>query len=219
MKIENIKEFIQRTKASKSSIYRFYKKNSELWDETKMKNNKRVFPVEHARYFDSEIMFDENKLLRQENQSMKNLIDGLMDKTSLTTKLWFWDWTFFGTVAYRTDRNKKSCFKMMNALYESLIAKYGEHAEIRLFFSTEPFANRSGYHNHFILYVSDKKLYEQIEADIADFFVMDRIEVKRYDRLKAGLIYAAKNGLVNEDWDILFNRLSPNSTDTILEAA
>ena len=219
MRIENIKEFSKRTKNSKSTIYRFYKKNPDLWSETKMKSNKRVFPVEHARYFDSEIMFEENKLLRQENQSMKNLIDGLMDKDSLATRLWYMDWTFFGTVAYKADRNKKSCFKMMNTLYESLTDKYGKNAEIRMFFSTEPFANRVGYHNHFTLYVSDKKLHEQIKAVIADFFVMDRIDVELYDRLQGGLFYTAKKGLVNEDWDILFNRLNPNTTDTMLEAA
>ncbi len=80
MKFENIKEFIITTKSSKSKIYRFYKKNEELFSETRMKSGKRLFPVGHARYFDSEIMFDENKILRQENQSMRNLIDCLVVK-------------------------------------------------------------------------------------------------------------------------------------------
>lgn len=66
MKYENLKTFIKSTKSSKSTIYRFYKKNEELWSETQFKNGKRLFPVDHARYFDSEIMFDENKILRQE---------------------------------------------------------------------------------------------------------------------------------------------------------
>ena len=80
MKRENIKKFIIRTKTSKSTIYRFYRKNEELWRETILKSNKRLFPIEHAKYFDSEIMFDENKVLKSENQSMRNLIDCLMDK-------------------------------------------------------------------------------------------------------------------------------------------
>lgn len=75
MNYENITEFKTTTKVSKSKVYRFYKKNEELWSETKLKNGKRLFPVDHCRYFDSEIMFDENKILRQENQSMRNLID------------------------------------------------------------------------------------------------------------------------------------------------
>ena len=63
MKYENLKNFIISTKASKSTIYRFYKKNEELWNETKIPSGKRLFPIDHARYFDSEIMFDENKVL------------------------------------------------------------------------------------------------------------------------------------------------------------
>jgi hypothetical protein len=34
-----------------------------------------------------------------------------------------------------------------------------------------------------------------------------------YDKYKAGLFYTAKLGLVNEDWDIMGNRLSPDIKD------
>ena len=37
MKYENITEFKITTKVSKSKVYRFYKKNEELWRETKLK--------------------------------------------------------------------------------------------------------------------------------------------------------------------------------------
>jgi hypothetical protein len=37
MKYENITTFKLTTKASKSKIYRFYKKNEELWNETQLK--------------------------------------------------------------------------------------------------------------------------------------------------------------------------------------
>jgi RHS repeat-associated protein len=114
MKYEKIKEFIKSTKSSKSTIYRFYKKNEDLFAETKFTNGKRFFPTDHARYFDSEIMFDENKILRQENQSMRNLIDSLADKESLLHTFWYMDWSFFFTVAYKNERNKNSCFKQMH---------------------------------------------------------------------------------------------------------
>jgi hypothetical protein len=207
MKYENIKEFIITTKCSKSKIYRFYKKNEDLFTETKMKNGKRVFPIDHSRYFDSEVMFDENKLLRQENQSMKNLIDCLVDKESLQYRLWQLDWDFFFTVAYRSDRNKKSCFRQMNAIYEEIIKKYGHDTDVRLFFTTEPFTNRIGYHNHFVLHVGNKNLHEEIVSFIQEYFSYDKTDVKKYDRYKAGLFYASKEGLVNEDWDILGNNL------------
>ena len=208
MKIENVKEFTRRTKASKSTIYRFYKRNPELWNDTKLRNNKRVFPIEHAKYFDSEIMFDENKLLKQENQSMRNLIDGLMDKESLSATLWHMEWSLYVTVAYKLDRSNTNCYKLMHSLYEDILIKFGENSEIRMFFATESFKNRDGHHNHFVLYVSDKRLLEQLEEDIVNFFVMDRVDIKLYDKYKAALFYTAKEGLHSEDWDILGNKLS-----------
>ena len=207
-KIESLKEFIKSTKSSKSTIYRFYKKNPELFIETKMKNNKRVFPVEHVRYFDSEIMFDENKVLRMENLSMRNLIDCLVDKDSLQFRLWELDWSYFFTIAYHADRNKKSCYRQMNGMYEHLISKYGDETGLNIFFTTEPFANKAGYHNHFVIYIEKKTLHQEIVEEIKNYFMYDRVDASLYNRYKAALFYASKEGLVNEDWDILGNKLS-----------
>ena len=205
MRLENIKEFTNTTKASKSKVYRFYKKNENLWSETKLKNNKRLFPVDHARYFDSEIMFDENKILRQENQSMRNLIDCLAEKSSYQQTFWRMDWSFFFTVAYKNERQKNSCFKQMHSLYDSLLSKYGDTSELRMFFTTEPFANRAGYHNHFVIYIANKKLHEQVVTDIQEYFSYDRVDVSLYDKYKAVLFYMSKDGLTGEDWDYINN--------------
>ena len=207
MKYENLKEFIASTKTSKSTIYRFYRKNKELFEETKIKSGKRVFPSEHARFFDSEIMHDENKLLRLQNQSMKNLINGLMDRQSLSTRLWYLDWTFAFTIAYKLERNKNSCYRQMSGLYEMLEKKYGNDTTIRLFFTTEAFAERKGYHNHFVLQIGNKKLHEEVVNDIKKHFCYDRVNAGIYDQFKAVLFYVAKEGLVNEDWDIMGNNL------------
>jgi len=204
MKYENLKKFIISTKSSKSTIYRFYKKNEDLFLETKLSSGKRMFPIEHARYFDSEIMFDENKILRQENQSMRNLIDCLAERENLKHTFWYMDWSFFFTVAYKAERNKKSCFKQMHGLYDYLNEKYGS-TELRMFFTTEPFTNRSGYHNHFTLYIQDRKLHVQIVNDIKEHFNYDRTDVSTYDRYKAGLFYMSKDGLSGEDWDFISN--------------
>ena len=208
MKIENIKDFEKRTKTSKSTIYRFYRKNNELMKETQLKNRKRFFPVSHAKYFDSKLMFDEMKVLSQENRSMKNLIDCLREKDSLPAKLWFMDWSFFITVAYRHERSKKSCYRMMNGLYEELERKYGEMTELRMFFTTEPFPNRKSYHNHFVVYCSDKKLNEIIQNEIAEYFEGNRLTIEPYNKYEPGLFYMVKEGLVNEGWDILGNQLA-----------
>jgi len=200
------KEFLVRAKISRSTLYRFYKKNEELKEETEL-DYKRTYPESHLKYFNSEVMFDENKVLRLENQSMRNLIDCLVDKESLQYRLWQLDWNFFCTVAYKTDRNKKSCFRQMHGVYEELDKKFGNETEMRLFFSTEPFTNRLGYHNHFVIQVANPNLYEAVVRTIQEYFSYDRIDVKKYDRYKAGLFYVAKDGLVNEDWDLLGNNL------------
>lgn len=213
MKYEKIKEFIKSTKSSKSTIYRFYKKNEDLFAETKFTNGKRFFPVDHARYFDSEIMFDENKILRQENQSMRNLIDCLGDKSSFQHTFWNMEWSFFFTVAYKADRNKTSCFKQMHGLYDYLNEKHGTSTELRLFFTTEPFTNRKGYHNHFVIHIEDKKFHEQIVTDIQEYFNYDRTDVSSYDKYKAGLFYMSKDGLSGEDWDFINNTTSTTSNE------
>ena len=205
MKYENIIEFKITTKASKSKVYRFYKKNTELWNDTKLKNGKRLFPINHARYFDSEIMFDENKILRQENQSMRNLISCLVDKDSLQYRLWQLDWSFFFTVAYKPDRKKNSCFKQMHSVYDYLLKKHGNQTELRMFFTTEPFTNRAGYHNHFVIHIENKKMHEEVVADVKEYFSYDRVDVGLYDRFKAGLFYMSKDGLNGEDWDFINN--------------
>lgn len=205
MKYENITAFRITTKSSKSKVYRFYKKNEELFNETKLQSGKRLFPTDHARYFDSEVMFDENKILRQENQSMRNLIDCLVDKDSLQYRLWQMDWSFFFTVAYKNDRLKNNCFKQMHGVYDYLQKKYGNDTELRMFFTTEAFTNRTGYHNHFVIHIENKKFHKAIVTDIQNYFKYDRVDVSLYDRYKAGLFYISKDGLNGEDWDFIDN--------------
>ncbi len=192
-------EFKTKAKISRSTLFRFYKKNNELKAETKLKG-KRYYPENHLRFFNSEIMFDEYKVLEKQNQSMKNVLDCLIDKNSIQTTLWYLDWTFFFTIAYKSERNKKSCFKQMTGLYDYLLSKYGSKTALRIFFVTEPFANRKGYHNHFVIYVSDKTLHEVITEDIKEYFSFDRVDLKKYDRYNTAIFYMSKNGLANEDW-------------------
>ncbi|MBY8963865.1 hypothetical protein KJK34_13980 [Flavobacterium sp. D11R37] len=201
MKYEKMNKFIKTTGKSRTTIYRFYEKNPELKEETKLKGNRRYIPEGHAKYFDSEKMFDEYKTLEQQNKSMRNLLECLADKDSFPSLFWHMDWSFFYTIAYKTERNKKSCFKVMTAMYEHLLNKFGEETGLRLFFTTEQFTNRKGCHSHFVIHVDNKKLKEAIVNEIAVFFEYDRVEVKIYDRNQAGVYYIAKDGLQGEDWD------------------
>lgn len=209
----DIEKFIKITKKSRSTIYRFYKKNKDLFAETGKKGTKIMYPEEHVKYFDSEAMFDENVLLKQENQSMRNLLDCLIDRDSLQYRLWEMDWTFFSTIAYKRERNKISCYKQMTGLFNHLNKMFGSVTELRLFFTCEPFANRAGYHNHFVLYVQNNKLEEQVYNEISNYFEYDRVDVKNYDRYKAGLFYISKKGLHFEDWDYLDNKNQRRDAD------
>lgn len=212
MKYVKLKEFINMTSSSRSGIYRFYKKNVELSAETKKRGKWNIYPVDHVRYFDSELMFEENKTLRSENNSMKNLIKCLANKDTLEYTLWEMDWSFFVTVAYKNERNKKSCYRQMTGLYDFLIDKYGADTALNIFFTTEPFADRNGYHNHFVIFIEDQSLHSAIIADISNYFSFDRLDVKEYDQLKAGLWYISKGGLSGEDYDILGNNLGRRNT-------
>jgi hypothetical protein len=204
MKYETIKEFTKSVKKSRSSIYRFYNKRSDLFAETKLKRRKRIIPNTHQKYFDIEIMHDEYNLVCNENRSMRNLINGLMDKESLCRELWYLPWTYFVTTSYKLDRDKKSCYKMMTGLYDVLTEKYPE-TTIRIFFTTEPYSNRNGHHNHFTLYVGDEDKQIEVMKDVKAYFSFDRVDYAKYDPYKAGLFYMSKQGLVNEDWDLLGN--------------
>lgn len=205
MVYEKVNEFVITAGISRSTLYRFYKRNQEFWQETKLKNNKRFIPSTHAKYFDSEALFDELKTAQLENKSLRNLITCLADKDTLPRTFWDMNWSFFVTVAYHAERNKKSCFRLMHQLNEELTEKYGDDTKIRMFFTTEPFTNRKGYHNHFTLYIENKKLEPQVCNDIRKFFEYDRIDILAYDMFKAGLFYMTKEGLQGDDWDILKN--------------
>lgn len=211
MVYEKLNEFLLTAGISRSTLYRFYKKNEEFWSETKLKSNKRLIPINHAKYFDSEILFDELKTSTIEIKSLRNLISCLADKNSLPSFFWHMDWSFFLTVAYKADRNKKSCYRLMHSLNEELVAKYGDETKIRIFFTTEPFTNRKGYHNHFFIYIEKKKLESQILQYINNFFEYDRVDSSVYDMFKAGLFYASKEGLQNEDWDFITNEEIKNN--------
>lgn len=212
-KYEKAKDFIKSTKTSRATIHRFYKKFPDLFGETIKKKVRRYYPVSHVKYFNRENLVDEVRLLELENNSMRNIIDNLMDRDSLQTKLWEMDWSFFGTIAYSSDLSKKVCYRLMCSMYEKLEKKYGDETEIRLFFTTEPFRLRDGHHNHFVIYMSSAMCAGQIIDDIEDFFNYDRVDLVAYDKYKAGLFYMTKQGLVNEDWDILGNNLTKDGVE------
>jgi hypothetical protein len=209
IKYDKIKEFSKKAGISTRTLYRFYSKNSDLHKETKKKGLKRFYPLNHLKYFNRETMFEENKVFRANERMMINLIDCLYsDENPMALKLWRMEWTMFISVDYKHERNKTYCFSKMHELYELLETKYGDKTIIRMFFVTEPFANRNnGQHNHIVFYVENTKFKSFIIEDIKLFFSYDRVDYKDYDKYKAGIFYMAKEGFAGEDWDVLGNYL------------
>jgi len=84
---ESIKDFIKRANTSRTTIHRFYKKYPDLLGETIKKKIRRYIPIIHARYFNRETLIEEVRLMEMKNNSMKNIIDHLMDRDSFQTQL------------------------------------------------------------------------------------------------------------------------------------
>ena len=75
-----------------------------------------------------------------------------------------------------------------------------------MFFTTEPFHNRHGFHNHLVLKIDGNS--EFVKEFIEKHAPVGIIDVKPYDKELAGVFYTAKNKHKNKDsWDILGNKL------------
>lgn len=209
IKYEKIEKFSKKAGISTRTVYRFYNKNSDLHGETKKNGNKRLYPLSHLKYFNRETMLEENTIFRTSDRMMKNLIDCLHNNDNpMALKLWHMEWSMFISVDYKHERTKTYCFTTMHKLYELLYSKYGGKTIIRMFFVTEPFANRNnGQHNHIVFYVEDIKYKPLIMNDVKLFFRHDRVDYKDYSKYKAAVFYMAKEGFDGEDWDILGNYL------------
>jgi hypothetical protein len=199
-------EFVARAGISRSTLYRTYKESPELWDETTIKNGKRLIPEKHYKYFDRELLFRDNK-------SMRNLLDGLQDPNSLPYRLWYSNWTFFVTISYKLDRSQEACANRMRQLYDAIDEKFGRSTNLRMFFTSEPFVNRKGFHNHIVLNIDNKKLRWSIMRMIETEFKNDKIDFSNYNHRLGAIFYIAKEGLDGTEWDLLGNNLEEEGID------
>ena len=201
MKTLTIIELLSKVDCKRGKVYDFYKNNPELKEETNIKNRKRLYPESHVKYFSSEKMFEENKILSIDNKCMMNVIDRLYHKDTIASTMWFRPWSFFFTIAYKHERSKNYCRTQLDGCFYHLEKKYGERTKINMLYSTEKFPNRNGYHNHFVLYIEDKSLRKKVLDEIKDYFKYDRVDYSVYNRHKGAVYYTAKHGLEGEDWD------------------
>lgn len=147
--------------------------------------------------------------LIKRNHQQGNLIKKLKNPNqTLENHLAILDWDYFCTISYKESLNKERCFSSMTKFYDSLVANY-PNKSIRMYFTTEAFTNRKGYHNHFILRggLENRDVQFFMEKNLPQGI----IDVKDFKADVAGMHYISKKGLQEIDWDILGTDLSKDA--------
>jgi hypothetical protein len=215
MKLFNLKETSEKTGLSRATIYRYYERNPDLWSETHIKNKKRLIPEEHLPLITKTNIYAKHLAIEQECTQLKNLVDAItQDPFLYQVYLMGWDW--FCTIAFKNEYNSKQSFHRVQQAINHIIDSYGERTDIRIFYTVEPFTNRSGTHIHFVIKVGNPFLWPEVCSELKEYFKGNRMDFKPYDKYKAGVYYMAKHGLKGENWDILGNNFSAKSIKTKL---
>lgn len=172
-------------------------------------NRKYEYHIDYTKMFLSESLY-ESLIYKLDNEylinQLRNTIDCLVDKPdSLEAHLTQLNWGYFATIAYKNELIQKRCFSELSMLSD--IIKENTKGTFRVFFTTESFTHRKGYHNHLVI-KCDGLGQKELKALITKYLVPEaRIEVVPYDRGKAGIFYISKDGLHGENWDLNGNKL------------
>ncbi|MCG3165163.1 MAG: hypothetical protein POELPBGB_00925 [Bacteroidia bacterium] len=173
--------------------------NTEL-DWFKMKTKPYKYSFKMMGEFLSPEVFE----LINDNRQQARAIECMHSNGTLEQHLSFLEWNYFITISYKDSLQKEKCFSAMHEFYEYLNA-YSFDSTNRIFFTTEPFANRTGHHNHFVLKVDMNK--DDLNAFMEKYLPTGIIDIIPYDYQKAGIFYICKNGKTEEDWDLMGNKL------------
>ncbi len=207
------KEFIAKAEISRSSLLRLTKelmKKKSEWKTNYIKETDKgnLFHKSLLSQFIPDWCLKKLVEYEEHFDDMRNLVAVLEDPNSLPYTLYKMRWDNFITVAYAKVYTPERCFSMMSEIADILETKCGTVIEFRLFFTTESFHRREGYHNHFFLRVGHHEIREYALELIKDYFANDRVDIRSYDSEKAGLFYISKNGLSGIEWDLRGNNLS-----------
>jgi hypothetical protein len=162
-------------------------------------------PYKYSYKLLSEFISTDLFKLIEHNRQLSRTIRCMHQTNTLEQHLSFLEWDYFITIAYKDNFNKKDCFDMMHVLYRHLTIPTIT-GDTRMFFTTESFTNRFGYHNHLILKSNCNKT--TLEQLISSCLPYARIDIRPYNRELAGVFYVAKEGANGTDWDLLGNNLS-----------
>jgi hypothetical protein len=208
MKYEKIEDFAKRVGVTRRTIFRFYAKNIELKEETKIKNRCRVVPISHKRFWNVDELFESNKELNNDNRMMSNLLLALQTGNKLIRKIWFLNWSHIVTICPKGG-SVEYCTSRILQFYDEINECYGRKTNLRIFYNSEGYSDGSGYHSHIILNVENEKLQPKILKHLKEYFRNDRIEVDNYDFKKGFLFYSIKDGkdFKTTNWGIDGNNL------------
>lgn len=214
MNLFNLQETTERTGVSRATIYRFYERNQHLWDETKLKNKKRLIPEDHLAMITKTNIYAKHLALEKDHTQLKNLVDAITTDPFLH-KLYILEWDWFCTVAFKNEYTATQSFHRMQQAINHVLECYGEKTGIRFFYTVEPFTNRGGTHIHFVMKLDNPMLWPDVKNEIKTYFNGNRVDLKPYDKYKAGIYYMAKHGLRGENWDIMLNELSAKNLKSL----
>lgn len=172
-----------------------------------------------------------NHELEKRNKQLSNTLQNLPstygyehhpERTiTLEQYLYLFKWDYFITLAYKDSLPQMECFSLMHELYHRIEESLPE-GTCRMYFTTEPFTSRAGYHNHFLL--RSDLTQNEIETLINKYTPSGRTDIKNYDKELAAIFYVNKEGRKKEHpwsqpsnirkeegWDILGNNLAEES--------
>jgi len=208
MKYEKVENFAKRVGVTRRTIFRFYSKNTELKEETKIKNRHRVIPISHKRFWNVDELFENNKELNNDNRMMSNLLIALQTGNIFIRKLWFAEWTHIITICPKGS-SSDYCRSRVTQFYDEINSRFGHKTNLRIFFNIERYSSGSGYHSHIIINIEKEKLQPIILNHLKQYFQNDRIEVDDYDFKKGFLFYSIKDekDFKTTSWGINGNNL------------
>ena len=208
------KELMKYGRTSRASVLRLtknLKQNKEDWDIKLIKETKRGnrFHKSLLENFIPNWCLEKIEEYEEHQSDMRNLVSVLENQNTLPYHLYKMKWDIFGTIAYKGTYTPERCYTEMSKLSDTIESKLPTNIEYRLFFTTEKFSTRDGYHNHFFLRIGNFKLRDYMKEEITTHFKNDRVDLQPYDNEKAGLFYICKNNnLKGLEWDIRGNNLN-----------
>ena len=199
----NLRQTSEKSGLSRATIYRFYDRNPELWNETQLKSKKRIIPESHLTLLTKSNIYAKALALGEQTFQMKRLVTMLTEANSAQSKIYQLHWNFSGSIFFKQIVNEKYCYDEMQRAFDFLVKLNGNSLGLKIFFALEFFLSKNGPHVHFLLKVGKQILLEPVKEQMKKFFGAKQIDFKAYDKYDAKIYQLSKEGTRGQDWNIL----------------